>query len=271
MAKRALCVGINDYPGTDNDLAGCVNDARAWAQLLRERYDFPPAGVRVLLDAEATRAGILAGLDWLLAGARAGDQLVFTNSSHGTYVADESGDEAYDEALCPFDAADGLILDDELRVRFARLPEGVSLTMIADNCHSGTITRAGAATGTAAAPADDERRARFLNPAAIGRRVLADPWKAKKLGSASALPQAGMKELLLSGCSPREYSYDARFDGRSHGAMSYFALRAIEEADGELTWAQLHARLRELLDEAGYPQHPQLEGRPESKKRRVFA
>ena len=53
--------------------------------------------------------------------------------------------------------------------------------------------------------------------------------------------------------------------------MSYFALRAIEEAEGELTWAELHSRLRALLDEAGYPQHPQLEGRPESKKRRVFS
>lgn len=27
MATRALCIGINDYPGTDNDLSGCVNDA----------------------------------------------------------------------------------------------------------------------------------------------------------------------------------------------------------------------------------------------------
>lgn len=28
---------------------------------------------------------------------------VFTNSSHGTYVADETGDEACDEAICPYD------------------------------------------------------------------------------------------------------------------------------------------------------------------------
>jgi len=30
MSKRAVCVGINDYPGVENDLNGCVNDARAW-------------------------------------------------------------------------------------------------------------------------------------------------------------------------------------------------------------------------------------------------
>jgi hypothetical protein len=28
MAKRALCVGINDYPAEDNDLKGCVLDVR---------------------------------------------------------------------------------------------------------------------------------------------------------------------------------------------------------------------------------------------------
>jgi len=27
MGKHALCIGIDDYPGTDSDLAGCVNDA----------------------------------------------------------------------------------------------------------------------------------------------------------------------------------------------------------------------------------------------------
>jgi len=31
MAKKALCIGINDYPGTQNDLSGCVNDANDWA------------------------------------------------------------------------------------------------------------------------------------------------------------------------------------------------------------------------------------------------
>ena len=30
MTKKALCIGINDYPGTDSDLQGCVNDATDW-------------------------------------------------------------------------------------------------------------------------------------------------------------------------------------------------------------------------------------------------
>ena len=37
MSKKALCIGINDYPGTDSDLSGCVNDANDWAAELGGR------------------------------------------------------------------------------------------------------------------------------------------------------------------------------------------------------------------------------------------
>jgi len=93
MAKKALCVGINDYPYDGSDLNGCVDDARAWAELLVAHYDFVQPDVKLLLDAEATKANMLDGLKALLAGAGKGDTLVFTNSSHGTYIADTSGDE----------------------------------------------------------------------------------------------------------------------------------------------------------------------------------
>ena len=43
MTKLALCIGINNYPGTDMDLAGCVNDANHWAAELTPR-GFPGPG-----------------------------------------------------------------------------------------------------------------------------------------------------------------------------------------------------------------------------------
>jgi hypothetical protein len=265
MAKKALCVGINDFPGAGNDLRGCVNDANAWATLLAERFGFARPDVRVLLDAQATKRATMSALKSLLARAAAGDTLVFTVSSHGTYLADESGDETYDEAICPFDCDRNLIVDDELRELFGGLAAGVSMTVIADCCHSGTITRAADAGGGA-----DDRRARFLHPAAIGRRVLADPLAAAPR-RATAHPQSKMKELLLSGCSPTEYSYDARIGGAYHGAMTFHAIKAIAAANYKITWNELHARTRSLLDAARYPQHPQLEGTPANKGRQVFA
>jgi metacaspase-1 len=51
MRKRALCVGINDYPGEGSDLNGCVNDAKAWADLFSRQYAFASSDVKLLLDA----------------------------------------------------------------------------------------------------------------------------------------------------------------------------------------------------------------------------
>jgi hypothetical protein len=73
MAKKALNVGVNDYPGEGSDLNGCVNDAKAWSDLLIKNFAFPSGGVEVLLDAQATKANIIGGLKKLLAGAKSGD------------------------------------------------------------------------------------------------------------------------------------------------------------------------------------------------------
>lgn len=270
MTKKALCVGINDYPYDGSDLNGCVNDTRAWAELLVRHYDFPQADVKLLLDSQATKANIMAGLKDLLAGASAGDVLVFTNSSHGTYRSDTSGDEPmYDEALCPYDCAQNLIIDDELRELFSGLPDGVRLTVISDSCHSGTVTRAPVGEIIPGLRTPDDRRVRFLSPALRGDPVLENPWKARPKGKVIH-PEAEMKDILLSGCNDKEYSYDAMIGGKYHGAMTYFALQTISEANYEITYAQVHSLLQYQLDEAGYPQHPQLEGRIENKKRQIF-
>jgi hypothetical protein len=270
MARKALCVGINDYPGEGSDLNGCVNDAKAWAALLVDHYDFASSDVKILLDAEATKSAMISGLKALLLGARSGDALVFTNSSHGTYVADTDGDEpTYDEALCPYDTDENLIVDDELRELFAGLPAGVDLTVISDSCHSGTVTRAAVSENLPIRTPDD-RRVRFLHPSLIGRKILSNPWKATDR-SRLKHPQSKMKDLLLSGCTPSEYSYDALIGGKYHGAMTYYALQAIRDAEYAITWRQLHSRLGVLLEDGGYPQHPQLEGTTARKRRRVFS
>jgi hypothetical protein len=271
MAKKALCVGINDYPGDGSDLNGCVNDAKAWAGLLIKNFGFSTPSVKMLLDSQATKAAILDGLKELLVGAKSDDVLVFTNSSHGTYLADTSQDEAlYDEALCPFDCDQNLIVDDELRELFAELPKGTASTVISDSCHSGTVTRAAINENIPWLKTPDERRVRFLHPSLIGKSVLSNPFQAVDRSRAKH-PQSKMKEILLSGCTASEYSYDALIAGKYHGAMTYFAIQAIQEANYDLTYTQLRSRLLYLLDEAGYPQHPQLEGNTANKKKRLFS
>lgn len=268
--KKALCVGINDYPYEGSDLNGCVNDAKAWAALLTGHYDFAATDVKMLLDAEATKANMIAGIKGLLHGAAAGDVLVFTNSSHGTYLADADQDEEkFDEAMCPYDTADNLLVDDELRGLFENLPKDVHLTVISDSCFSGTVTRVPVGDFIPGGRTPDDRRVRFLSPALRKATVLENPWAALSLRREKH-PESKMKDVLLSGCSNKEYSYDALINGVYHGAMTYFALQAIASANYQMTYQQLHAQLRHLVDDAGYPQHPQLEGRRASKKALLF-
>jgi hypothetical protein len=270
MAKKALCVGINNYPYEGSDLNGCVNDAQAWAELLISHFDFKKSDVKLLTDAQATRAEILSNLETLLVNTQAGDVLVLTNSSHGTYIADTNGDEErYDEALCPYDCADNLLVDDDLRKFFANLSKGVRSYVISDSCFSGTVTRAAVAEVIPGLKTPDDRRVRFLNPALRRDLVLMNPWKAKP-NRQIKYPESEMKEILLSGCTDKEYSYDAWIDGDYHGVMTYFAQQAIREARYTLTWEQMYARLGNLIDDAGYPQHPQLEGQKSNKERPIF-
>jgi metacaspase-1 len=272
MTKKALCVGINDYPIDGADLKGCVNDAHAWASLLSDHFDFAAGDVQVLLDADATKANILAGLKGLLAGAAGGDVLVFTNSSHGSQIPDASGDEpTYDEVLCPYDVRDATIADDELRVLFEDLADGVHLTVISDSCHSGTVTRAAVVDNIPGLSSPDDRRVRFLHPGLFrSTRALADPMGTRPRAR-MAFPQSSMNHVLLSGCLDSAYSFDAVIDGDYHGAMTFHAIRAIADAGYEITYAELAERLTPALEAAGYAQHPQLEARSDMKHRRVFA
>lgn len=264
MARRALCVGLNDYPLADMDLKGCVNDAGDWAEMLTKHYDFAHDDVTMLLDSEATKAGILGALGNLLAGATRGDVLVFTNSSHGTYVADASGDEMlYDEAICPYDTKDNLIVDDELREMFSGLAAGVRLTVVSDSCFSGTVTRA------SDGPTPDDRRRRFLNPRLLGMRELKDPITARP--RSSQYSESDMHEVLLSGCNDKQFSFDALIGGRYNGAMTATAMEVLARNGYDLTYDEFARQLVADLKASPYDQEPQLEGRSGRRRGRAFS
>jgi metacaspase-1 len=245
--KKAICVGINNYPGIFNDLKGCVNDANDWAELLTE-FDFE---VNVLLDNQGTRENIKNALRNLVSSLKPGDYGVFTYSGHGTYNRDTSGDEpdSYDEALYVYD---GILLDDELREILNDLNPQASLVVIADSCYSGTVTRV----------ADDDQYAipRFVP--LLGYNPLFNV-------RTRFLAEAEMLELLLTGCSDTELSYDAFINGRYNGAMSRYAIDAIR-ANREATFDDFYSLLRQALPSQDYPQTPQLEGSDENKARVLF-
>jgi signal transduction histidine kinase len=62
MKKLALCIGINDYPGTGSDLSGCINDANDWSNILKQKG----FTVKKLLNKDATGKNILDGMKELI-------------------------------------------------------------------------------------------------------------------------------------------------------------------------------------------------------------
>jgi hypothetical protein len=271
VAKQALCVGINNYPIDGADLAGCVNDARAWQELLVSRFDFPRSRVRVLTDRRATKKAIVEGLEDLIDGSAAGDVLVFTNSSHGSYIPDKEGDEpdGYDETLCPWDVKGDQITDDDIRAILGKIPEGVRFTMISDSCHSGSVARARLDEAIPGYRTRDQRRVRFLNPALVRRtRLLPNPRRTKPSGRVGST--AAERHVLISGCRDDEYSFDARIGGTFHGAMTYHAIKAIRAARYKITPAGLGRELNRRLPAAGFDQHPQVSGQAAARRRPLF-
>ncbi|MGB5011682.1 MAG: caspase family protein [Candidatus Dechloromonas phosphoritropha] len=276
MAKKALCIGINNYPGTQMDLQGCVNDANDWAAALTQRG----FAVSKLLDSEATKAAMMTAMEDLIAKASKGDSLVITFSGHGTYQPDTDGDEAdgLDEALCPYDlqTSGAALTDDEIRVLFAARKAGVRIVLISDSCHSGTVTRA------AAAERDADTRPRFMPmgnwlPDKLLPRNRAGEVAATTVAPVGATPLLGafsnkLGDLLLAGCKegPNNFSSDARISGRDNGAFTYYALKALKMLKADATYADWHKSIGKYLPSASYPQVPQIVGGDAARKGRIF-
>lgn len=245
--KSAICIGINDYGGSAN-LNGCINDAMGWLDVLT-RFGFD---VSVILDREAKKQVILEKLENMIGASSYGDVIVMTYSGHGTQVPDQNGDEPdyYDEALY---VSDGVLLDDSLRSVLNKVPDGVAVYIILDSCFSGTSTRF-------ASPFSESAKPRFIKLESTPE-IASRSRRSKRF-----LQEHEMKELLLTGSSDSEYSYDAYFQGEYYGAMSYNAFQVIKENPFGLTWEEFYTKLRKRLPSYDYPQTPQLEGNSSLKK-----
>jgi hypothetical protein len=111
MGKRAVLVGCN-YPATEAELAGCVNDVLRMKRSLVERFGFSEEDISILVDtdsslgAKPTGVNIKQALHELVRGSKHGDVLFFHYSGHGVRLPVEPGDPdttGFDECIVPCD------------------------------------------------------------------------------------------------------------------------------------------------------------------------
>lgn len=260
--KYAVLVGINKYPYI-NPLHGCVNDIRAFEELLKRNYGF--SNLVTLTDEEATRENILLQLQSSLKTVQRGDLFVFMYSGHGTLFPDaysEVVDETreinpecgqpgrcpkgkYDSAICPVDTGgpsrsgkrwENLILDDELYEVFAEMTRKNCLVVfLSDSCHSGTLGRSINVRNRAVSP-DQAIRAR-LTPieTPVGRPgTIAKPTK---------------NYVVLTSSSDEETSVEMSFKGKERGLFSYLFEQTVLAQGNSLSYQSLLTRIEPIVNE----------------------
>lgn len=160
--RRALLVGINEYPDPAQNLEGCVNDVYLMSSLLQES-GFESEDIRLVLNDRATHAGVRERLEWLLDDAKAGDLRFFYYSGHGAQIPTYSvGDrvDRLDETLVLYDfdwTNAHAFTDDDFYALYSQLPYDLRFVAVFDCCHSGGLTRASVSKIRGIDPPDDIR------------------------------------------------------------------------------------------------------------------
>lgn len=136
--RYAVVVGISDYPGTNNDLEYCDDDAADMYNALTTVYSFGSLNVTILTNEAATRYAILAAIDDIAGAVTSDDEVVFFFSGHGMRgIAADEDNETVDEAIV---AHDGTYLvpiwDGELREAFSGFATS-RIIFVFDTCLAG--------------------------------------------------------------------------------------------------------------------------------------
>jgi hypothetical protein len=136
----ALLVGINNYRSISG-LNGCVNDViDVRSKLLSFGWD--PKRIMVLVDEQATKNGILSGIQWLVSHCNDNDSIWFQLSSHGSWTLTNNG-QGWECCICCQDCNqddwDNSIIKRTEFVTALERPSGNLLVKL-DACFSGGMT-----------------------------------------------------------------------------------------------------------------------------------
>jgi hypothetical protein len=256
MTDRALLVASQTY-----GLSGCEGDASLMRQVLEGR------GVvcTTLTTPEATRAGILAAFDELIAATGKDDGAVFYYSGHGGRMPHpkwrerrEAGLSTHLQFIVPSDIDESTeedfrgLLAEELTDLQRRLTDRtLNVTTILDCCHSAFMAR----------------NVLGLVPKATSRSFSAQG-AAVRLDSVPPAPHGGGTDtndiaVRVVACHPEQSAYERDtelFLGR-HGVLTEgIAVVLSELADRDVSWAVVADIIRRRAITVAPQQRPEVEG-----------
>ena len=260
MTRRALILASQTY-----GLQGCDADA----ELMRATLSALGFECDVRTGGDATRAGIVDGVDRLAAASGPGDAAVVYYSGHGGRVARPdaaerraTGRSAYFQFIVPFDIDESGpddfrgLLSEELSALQARLTDAYTsrgatpnVTMILDCCHSGYLAR-----DTTLVPRFVELDAKMFP--LLGIRV-----RASQLDPGAGL-RTNPDAVRLVACQEEQSAFEkpsAR--GGRHGVLTdAFATLLDGLGDRPVSWTVAGDALRRAVQLVAPDQRPDVEG-----------
>lgn len=223
--KKAFLVGISKYKTEWKSIHGSEDVALLTPVLKNQGFQ-----VTALTNEQATRDGIINGLDAFIKKIKKGDIVYIHFSTHGQPVEDGMNGRAreeadgWDEAIVPYDAGsryvkDGYngskhITDDEFNSYVSQIrakigPKG-ALYVVMDACHAGNLSKGGLETtrGTNEGLSRSGKKYSFAN---------AENKQHYRLTSGAKLAPT----LFLEACTSKERNTEISVKGKEYGSLSY--------------------------------------------------
>lgn len=223
--KKAFLVGISKYKTEWKSIHGSEDVALLTPVLKNQGFQ-----VTALTNEQATRDGIINGLDAFIKKIKKGDIVYIHFSTHGQPVEDGMNGRAreeadgWDEAIVPYDAGSRYvkngyngskhITDDEFNSYVSQIrtkigPNG-ALYVVMDACHSGNASRGGLETtrGTNEGLSRSGKKYSFAN---------AENKQHYRLPSGAKLAPT----LFLEACTSKERNTEISVKGKEYGSLSY--------------------------------------------------
>ncbi|MCO6475163.1 MAG: caspase family protein, partial [Phaeodactylibacter sp.] len=267
----ALLVAVNDYLPPVNPLAGCLNDLKQLQAYLEAHcqangHNFRPL---VLANEQATRDNLVKSFEHFQKATEE-DICLFFFAGHGSRC---KAPDAF-RHLSPSGKVESLVcwdsrlpggrdlMDKELSFLIWKATQGwdVHFLAITDCCHSGKVTR--------------EAEVRLREVTEVGKMIPAEQYLGfehyRPAGEGLYSPPRGRRYVHLGAARDVETAKEVYAKGAPRGVFSYSLVEALEQSNGQLSYAELAGRANLRVRSLVRDQSVQLDAANESDKKGLF-